>query len=56
MFRSGEAKRPQNDLIAQSHSNNIGRSWNFKNPDLKKIIHVTNQFREKYQKRIKLQI
>ncbi len=56
MFRSGEAKRPQNDLIAQSHSNNIGRSWNFKNPDPKKIIHVTNQFQEKYQKRFKLQI
>ncbi len=35
---------PPNDLVAQSRSNNLSRSHNSKNFDLKKFFPVTNSF------------
>ncbi len=35
---------PQNDLVAQSRSNNLGRSHNSKNLDPQKFFSVTNSF------------
>ena len=47
---------PLDDLVAQSGTNNLGRSRNPENPDLKKFLPVTNPFRENHPKRFKLQI
>ena len=47
---------PLNDLVAKSHRNNLSRSSNYKNPDLKKFLCVTKQFGENYPIRFKLQI
>ena len=43
-------------IVAQRHSNNLGRSSNSKNLDLKKFPCVTNQFRENHLKIFKLHI
>ncbi len=48
--------RPLDDLVANSDTNNLGRSQNSKNPDPKKFLPVTNPFRENHPKRFKLQI
>ncbi len=45
---------PLDDLLANSCSNNLGRSSNSKNPDLKQFLRVTNPFRENHPKRFKL--
>ncbi len=47
---------PQDDLVAQSDTNNLCRSQNSKNPDRLKFFSLTNQFRENHPKRFKLQI
>ncbi len=48
--------RPLDDLVAKSCTNNLGRYYNFKKPDLQKFLRVTNLFRENHPKRFKLQI
>ncbi len=48
--------RPLDDLVAQSGTNNLGRSQNFKKSHPKKFLPVTNLFRKNYPKRFKLQI
>ena len=48
--------RPLDDLVAKSRTNNLGRYYNFKKPDLQKFLCVTNQFRENHPKIFKLQI
>ena len=37
-------ERPLGDLVAKTCTNNLGRYYNFKKPDLKKFLCVTNQF------------
>ncbi len=48
--------RPLDDIVAQSGTNNLGRSQNSKNPDLKKFLLVTNLLQENHPKRFKLEI
>ncbi len=38
------------DLVAQSHTNNLGGQCNFKKPDLQKSLSVTNLFRGNHKK------
>ncbi len=54
----GNFVRPLDDLVAKSTNNgtnNLGRSQNCENPDLKKFLPVTNPFQENHPKRFKLQ-
>ncbi len=54
----GKIVHPLDDLVAQSGTNNLGRSQNSnsKNPDPEKFLPVTNLLRENHPKRFKLQI
>ncbi len=47
---------PPNDLVAQSRSNNLGRSYNSKNFDIKKFFSCDQLIPRKPPKRFKLQI
>ncbi len=54
----GNFVRPLDDLVAKSTNNgtnNLGRSQNCKNPDLKKFLPVANPCRENHPKRFILQ-
>ncbi len=46
--------RPLDDVVAKSHSNELGGSSNSKNPDLKGFLCVTNPFLENFPKRFQL--